>query len=79
VAEIDARPAEPHRRRVAYVCGRWRVTYRCSGESETRRGLLVGPLVPDPSTALWVAVVPDGSKQRTMIRRDAITEITPPK
>jgi hypothetical protein len=83
VNEADARFAEPHRRRVAYVCGHWRVTYRCSGETGRedvlRRGLLVGPLVPDPSTALWVAVVPDGSEQRTMIRRDSITDITPPR
>ncbi len=75
--------AEPRRRRVAYVCGRWRVTYHWSGESgresEVRRGWLVGPLVPDLSTALWVAVVPDGSRQRTMIRRDSITDIAPPR
>jgi hypothetical protein len=66
---------------MAYVCGQWRVTYQCSGESgrETRRGLLVGPLVSDPSTALWVAVVPDGCQQRTMVRRDSITDITSPR
>jgi hypothetical protein len=59
------------------------VTYRCTGETgredNLRRGLLVGPLVPGPSTALWVAVVPDGCVQRTMIRRDSITDITPPR
>ena len=80
---MGAESAEPPRRQVAYVCGQWRVTYLCSGESGEdtgeRRGLLVGPLVTDMSTALWVAVIPDGSKYRTMIRRDAITHIAPPR
>ena len=84
MGESDRESAEPlRRRRVAYVCGQWRVTYLCAGESgrETgvRCGLLVGPLVPDLTTALWVAVVPDGSVLRTMIRRDSITNIAPPR
>lgn len=83
MGKTDAESAEPIRRRVAYVCGQWRVTYTCSGgsgrETHVQCGLLVGPLVPDLSTALWVAVVPDGSMQRTMIRRDSITKIAPPR
>jgi len=82
VGKTDAESAESPRRQVGYVRGHWRVTYLCSGESgeetDVRRGLLVGPLVPDPSTALWVEVVPDGSRQRTMIRRDSITDIASP-
>jgi hypothetical protein len=82
VGEADAESPRPLRRRVAYVCGQWRVTYSCSGEpgpeTALRCGLLVGPLVPDLSTVLWVAVVPDGSMQRTMIRRDSITNLAPP-
>lgn len=83
MGDVDVEPAEPVRRQVAFVCGQWRVTYLCFGESgedpDVRRGLIVGPLVSDLSTAIWVPVVPDGSKQRTMIRRDAITNITPPR
>ena len=68
---------EPLQRRVAIVYGQWRVTYLSGGE--VRSGLLVGPLVPDRSgAAAWVAVVPDGSSQRTMIRRELITGIAPP-
>jgi len=81
VGKVDAGSAA--RRRVAFVSGQWRVSYLCSGEpgeeAAVRRGLLVGPLVSDTSTALWVAVVPDGSKQQTMIRRDSITGIAPPR
>jgi hypothetical protein len=75
---------EPIRRRVvAYVHGPWRVTYRRCTESgrqtDIQRGLVVGPLVYDPSTAtVWVAVIPDGGTQHIMIRRDAITSITSP-
>ena len=82
MGKIDAGPAEPPRRQVAYVCGQWRVTYQCSGEPDRKAGvwfgMLVGPLVPDQSSVLWVEVVPDGSTQRTMIRRDSITDITSP-
>ena len=78
--EIDS--TEPHRQ-VAYVHGQWRVTYRCPGESgqlEVRSGLIVGPLVSDLSTtAIWVAVKPDGSVKRTLIRRDSIISIAPPR
>jgi hypothetical protein len=49
------------------------------GKNDVRHGWLVGPLVADRSTALWVAVVPDGSEQRMMIHRDSITNITPPR
>lgn len=74
--------AKVPRRRVAYVCGQWRVTYLWTGvsgrETQVRHGLIVGPLVSDVLTALWVPVVPDGGKELTMIRRDAITDITPP-
>jgi hypothetical protein len=82
LGESDARAVEPLRRRIAYVCGQWRVTYQHSGEpgreSDVRRGLLVGPLVSDPSSVLWGTVVPDGSTQRTMIRRDSITDVASP-
>lgn len=82
MSESDAGAVEPLRRRIAYVCGQWRVTYQCSGESgrepDVRRGVLVGPLVSDPSSVLWVTVVPDGSTQRTMIRRDSITDVASP-
>ncbi len=75
--------AETPPRKVGYVCGRWRVTYVPSGEvggdDDVRHGLLVGPLVTDRSTALRVAVVPDGSEQRTMIYRDSITDIAAPR
>jgi hypothetical protein len=71
------------RRRVGYVSGRWQVTYLSPGEpgrdADVRRGLLVGPLVSDVSRTLWVAVLPDGGKRRTMIRRDWITSIAPPR
>ena len=83
MGEVDVGTVEPVRRRVAYVSGRWRVTYLYSREAghepEVRRGVIVGPLVLDRSTALWVAVVPDGCTQRTMIRRDSITDIAPPR
>ena len=79
MSEAVVESAEPLRRRLAYVCGQWQVTYLCSGEAgretNVRRGVIVGPLVPDLSTALWVAVVPNGSVRRTMIRRDSITDI----
>jgi hypothetical protein len=82
VGEADAESPRPLRRRMAYVHGQWQVTYLCSGEpgpeTDLRCGVIAGPLVPDLSTALWIAVVPDGSIQRTMIRRDSITNITPP-
>ena len=83
MAESDAESAKPVQRRVAFVRGQWRVTYLISGESGqdagVRRGLLVGPLMPDVTEALWVAVMPDGDGQRTMIRRDWITSIAPPR
>lgn len=79
MGEAVVESAKPLRRQVAYVCGRWRVTYLRSGETDVWRGLLVGPLVSDLSTAIWVAVVPDGSNHHTMIRRDSITDITPPR
>jgi hypothetical protein len=83
VDKIDTESVKQPRRRVAYVCGRWRVTYLCFGENgrETgvRHGLIVGPLVPDLFTTLWIAVLPDGSRQHTMVRRDSITNITPPR
>jgi hypothetical protein len=81
VDKVDAESVEPLRRQMAYVYGQWRVTYRYSGEPgrepDVRRGLIVGPLVSDMSTALWIAVVPDGSKQHIMIRRDSITDVAP--
>ena len=81
--ETNGGSTEPLRRRVAYVHGQWRVTYLCSDEpgreTDVRYGLTVGPLMPDQSTALWVAVVPDGSTQRTMVHRDSITNIAPPR
>ena len=76
---MGAGSVDPLRRRLAYVCGQWqwRVTYLCPGESgrdgRLRSGLLVGPLVSDLDGVLWVAVLPDGCTERTMIRRDAIT------
>jgi hypothetical protein len=83
VGEAEVEAAEPLRRRVGYVCGQWRVAYVSSGESgedtDVQYGLIVGPLVADVATAIWVAVVPDGSKQRTMIHRDSITNIEPPR
>lgn len=81
--EADTESTKPLRRRVAYVHGQWRVTYRCPGESgqiEVRSGLIVGPLVADLSaTAIWVAVKPDGSLKPTLIRRDSIISITTPR
>jgi hypothetical protein len=79
---VDREPAEILRR-AAYVHGQWRVTYlRCaeSGQqADIERGLLVGPLISDPSTAIVrVAVMPDGSTHHVLIRRDSITSITPP-
>lgn len=83
VSEADAESALPPRRRMAYVGGHWRVTYLHSSEqgreAHVREGLLVGPLVADTSgTTLWVAVVPNGSIQHTMVRRDSIIHIEPP-
>jgi hypothetical protein len=82
--KVDPESIEPIRRRAAYVHGPWRVTYLRSTESgqptEIQRGLIVGPLISDPSTAtLWVAVIPDGHTQHIMIRRDSITRITSPR
>jgi hypothetical protein len=83
MGESNVESAGPLPRQVGYVYGQWRVTYRCADgpdpEADVRRGWLVGPLVPDSSTALWVTVVPDGGKQRTMIRRDSITNIAAPR
>jgi hypothetical protein len=79
VGEPDANRAVPLRRRVGYVCGQWRIAYVSDEDNDVRHGLIVGPLVADVSTALWVEVVPDGSKRRTMIHRDSITNITPPR
>jgi hypothetical protein len=79
----DPEPAstEPPQRTVGYVCGQWRVAYvpsgEADGENDVRHGVIVGPLVADVSTAIWVAVVPDGSNHRTMIHRDSITSIAP--
>lgn len=83
VDEVYPESVEPIRRRVAYMHGPWRVTYlRCteSGrQTDIQHGLIAGPLVSDPSTAtIWVAVMPDGSTQHIMIRRNAITNITSP-
>jgi hypothetical protein len=82
VVESDKESTKPLRRQVAYVYGQWRVTYLCCGDSgretDVRCGWIAGPLVSDLATALWIAVVPDGSMQRTMIRRDSITNIAPP-
>jgi hypothetical protein len=64
---------------VGYVCGQWRIAYVSGVDNDVRHGLIVGPLVADVSTALWVAVVPDGSERRTMIHRDSITNIAPPR
>ena len=83
MGDVDTGLTEESRRRVAFVYGHWRVTYRCAAESGrdtvVRSGLLVGPLVLDlASPILWVAVVPDGDRPRIMIRRDSITSIAPP-
>jgi hypothetical protein len=69
---------------VAFVYGKWRVTYLCAAESGRdtvlRSGWLVGPLVSDRvGPVIWVAVVPDGNRLRVMIRRDSITSIAPPR
>jgi hypothetical protein len=81
VGEPELEPTVPLRRRVGYVCGPWRVAYVPTGEfgDDVRYGLTVGPLVADVSTAIWIAVVPDGSTQHTMIHRDSITAITAPR
>jgi hypothetical protein len=82
VGKADAEFVEPVRRQVAFLRGKWRVTYRSSDEpgreTDVRRGLIVGPLVSDRSASLWVAVVADGSSRHTMIRRETITDIAPP-
>ena len=78
----ELEPAKP-RRRVGYVHGKWRVAYvspgESGGEAGVRYGLIVGPLVADVSTAIWVPVVPDGGDRHTMIHRDSITDIAPPR
>jgi hypothetical protein len=84
VDEVAPQSAQPIQRRVAYLHGPWRVTYlHCTAsgrQTDVQRGLIVGPLVSDRSTAtVWVAVIPDGRTQRIMIRRDAITSITSPR
>ncbi len=80
MGQSSSGPDEPRRRQVAFVCGRWRVTYLVAGgpeqRSPVRRGVIEGPLVPDRSMALWVAVTPEGGRHRTMIRREWITSIT---
>jgi hypothetical protein len=82
VGDVDTNRTEPPRRQVAFVQGRWWVTYLCDApdrHTEVRSGLLVGPLVPDlSSSTIWVAVVPDGNKPHIMIRRDSITSIATP-
>jgi hypothetical protein len=82
VGEPELQSFDAPRRTVGYVCGRWRVAYvptgEPGGETDVRHGLIVGPLVSDVSTVIWVAVVPDGSEQHTMIHRDSITAITTP-
>jgi hypothetical protein len=82
VDKVDPESIEPIHRRVAYVHGPWRVTYlRCTASgrpTDIQRGVIAGPLVSDPSTAtIWVAVIPDGRTQHIMIRRDAISIISP--
>jgi hypothetical protein len=82
VGDVDTKITEPPQRQVAFVHGHWRVTYVCDESdrhTEVRSGLLVGPLVPDRSSStIWVAVVPDGNKPHTMIRRNSITSIAIP-
>ena len=84
MSKVEAESTEQPRRRVAYVQGRWRVTYLWSDESgrdaRPRSGLIMGPLVSDqPGAAIWVAVMPDGGMKRILIRRDSITSIAPPR
>lgn len=82
MGDVDTKFTESPRRQVAFVQGHWRVTYLCDKSdrpTEVRSGLLVGPLVPDlSSSTIWVAVMPDGNKPHTLIRRDSITSIATP-
>jgi hypothetical protein len=78
----EAESAKPSRRQVAYLQGRWRVTYLWSDESgreaRPRSGVITGPLVSEQADpAIRVAVMPDDGMKRILIRRDSITSIAP--